>query len=80
MGGAGSANTVDAREIDKIDRELTDIAAESEDENKRLIQIQDRINELEDANARLRRSEEQQIRDDIEKEKERSLNSYACDC
>lgn len=56
-------------EIDKIDRELTDIAAKSEDENKRLIQIQDRINELEDANARLRRSEEQQIRDDIERKK-----------
>lgn len=54
-------------EIEKIDLQLTDAAAKSEEEQKAIMAIQEQINSYLADNMKLERVEKQQIADDIER-------------
>lgn len=55
------------KEIEKIDKSLTDIAARSEEEQKKILDIQGEINRYLEENSKMERQEKQQISDDIER-------------
>ena len=60
------------KEIAKIDKALTNIAAKSEDEKKEIMAIQEQINDYLEANMKLERQERQSIAEDIERKQSES--------